>query len=69
MDILFIEFYIKKIYNQKLEEYFLVNKSVSSKWRNYHFPKNRLNEFLVREKCSDLYELFNKIYPKIEKSK
>ena len=39
VDIFFIEFYIQRKYNQKLEEYFEVTKSVSSKWRNYNFPR------------------------------
>ena len=62
IDVDFIEFYIKKKYSQKLEEYFDVNKSVSSKWRNSSFPERRLNEFVWREGTSDLLELFNKIY-------
>jgi hypothetical protein len=49
VDIHFIEFYIKKKYNQKLEEYFEVNKSVSSGWRNKKFPERRLKEFSYRE--------------------
>lgn len=32
IDVNFIEFYIKKRYNIKIEEYFNVNKSVASKW-------------------------------------
>ena len=50
VDVDFIEFYIKKKYSQKLEEYFDVNKSVSSKWRNSSFPERRFNEFVWREK-------------------
>jgi len=33
IDIDFIEFYVKKKYSQKLDEYFNVTKSVASKWR------------------------------------
>lgn len=62
LDIYFIEFYIKKKYNKKLEEYYNVNKSISSKWRNYNFPDKRLHEFVYREKTSDLIELIKKIY-------
>jgi len=62
IDIDFIEFYIKKKYNQKLEEYFDVNKSVSSKWRNSNFPKRRMSEFIWREGTHDLIELLERIY-------
>lgn len=54
LDIDFIEFYIKKKYSQKLEEYFEVNKSVSSGWRNNHFPDRRLKEFMYREGTIDI---------------
>lgn len=62
LDIHFIEFYIFKKYNQKLEEFFDVNKSVSSKWRNTHFPEKRLHEFVYREGTSDIIELLKRIY-------
>jgi hypothetical protein len=62
IDVQFIEFYIQKKYSQKLEEYFGVNKSVSSKWRNSSFPERRMNEFIWREGTSDLIELLKKIY-------
>lgn len=62
IDIDFIEFYIKKKYKQKLEEYFDVTKSVSSAWRNTNFPEKRLHEFVYREGTSDLMELIRKIY-------
>jgi hypothetical protein len=62
IDIDFIEFYIKKKYEQKLEEYFDVNKSISSKWRNKSFPERRLKEFLYREGTLDIFQLIHKIY-------
>lgn len=62
IDIFFIEFYIQRKYSKKLEEYFEVNKSVSSKWRNGKFPDRRLKEFLYREGTLDTKELFNIIY-------
>ncbi len=62
IDIIFIEFYIKKKYSQKLEEYFEVNKSISSRWRNSSFPDRRLKEFSYREGTLDIKELFNKLY-------
>jgi hypothetical protein len=63
IDIDFIEFYIHKKYSQKLEEYFQVNKSVSSKWRNSKFPERRLKEFYFRENTLDIRELIDRIYP------
>lgn len=62
LDVYFIEFYIFKKYNQRLEEYYDVNKSVSSKWRNISFPERRLNEFVWREGTSDMIELLKTIY-------
>ena len=62
IDIDFIEFFIKKRYNQKLEEYFDVNKSVASKWRNDKFPERRMKEFLFREKTLDIFNLIKLIY-------
>lgn len=62
IDIFFIEFYIQKQYSKKLEDYFKVNKSVASKWRNYSFPKRRLDEFLYREGSIDIIELIKKAY-------
>jgi hypothetical protein len=53
----------QKKYSQKLEEYFEVNKSVSSKWRNYKFPERRLKEFYFREGTLNVRELINRIYP------
>jgi hypothetical protein len=62
LDVYFIEFYVKKKYNQKLEEYYNVNKSVSSKWRNYSFPERRLNEFIWREGSDNIITLLGSIY-------
>lgn len=62
IDIFFIEFYIFKKFNQKLEEYYGVTKAVSSKWRRHSFPERRLNEFLYREGTLDIIELINRIY-------
>lgn len=63
IDVDFIEFYIKKKYKQKLEDYFSVTKSVSSAWRNTSFPDKRLYEFVYREGSQDLIELLKRIYP------
>jgi hypothetical protein len=62
IDIYFIEFYIFKKFNQKLEDYFGVTKAVASKWRKKSFPERRLKEFLYREGTLDIIELINRIY-------
>lgn len=67
MDIHFIQFYIKKRYSQSIEEYFNVTSAVASYWRTKKMPVNRINEFMVRENSLNIYELFETIYPKIEK--
>ncbi len=62
IDVDFIEFYIKKKYSKKLEDYFNVTKSVSSAWRNSSFPEKRLHEFVYREGTQNLIELLSRIY-------
>lgn len=62
IDVYFIEFYIFKKYNQKIYEYFAVNKSVITKWKNVGFPEKRLHEFVYKEGTSDIIELIKKIY-------
>lgn len=62
IDIIFIEFYIRKKYAQKLEEYFGVTKSIASIWRKSSFPERRLKEFSYREGTLNIKELIDKIY-------
>ena len=62
IDILFIEFFVKKKYNMSLEQYFSVNRPTVSKWRNKKFPDNRLYEFSYREGTIDVHDLIKKIY-------
>jgi hypothetical protein len=63
MDFLFLEFYIKKKYNQKVEEYFNINKASVSYWRSSNeIPEKRLLQFQVKEGSIDTKELFLKIY-------
>lgn len=62
IDVNFIEFYVYKKYNQKIYQYFGVNKSVVTKWKNVSFPEKRLHEFAFREGTSDIIELIKKIY-------
>lgn len=62
IDVYFIEFYIFKKYNQKIYEYFNVNKSAITKWKNVSFPEKRLHEFVYREGTSDMIELIKRVY-------
>lgn len=62
IDIQFIEFYIKKKYNQNMCEYFDVSKPVLSIWRHKSFPVSRMDEFVRRERGFDIHELFERIY-------
>lgn len=62
MDFDFVEFYIKKVYKKKVEDYFGVVKSVVSGWRHGKFPQTRLYEFCYREKTDNIFELFERIY-------
>jgi len=51
-----------KKYSMKLEDFFEVNKSVASFWRNSKFPERRLKEFFYREGTLDVKELISRIY-------
>jgi hypothetical protein len=63
MDFLFLEFYIKKKYNQKVEEYFNIGKMSVSGWRKSNtVPSKRLIEFYKEEGSIDILELFKSIY-------
>ena len=62
IDVDFIEFYVKKKYNQRLHEYFSVSKPVASIWRNVKFPDGRLMDFVRKEGSMYIIELFDKIY-------
>ncbi len=63
MDFLFLEFYISKKYNQKVEEYFNIGKQSVSFWRtSNNIPSQRLLEFYEKEGSMDIKELFLKIY-------
>ena len=63
MDFLFLEFYIKKKYNQKVEEYFEIGRQSISLWRTSNeIPEFRLLQFQLKEGTLDINELFSKIY-------
>lgn len=63
IDFSFVQFYIKKKYSQKVEEYFDIGKQSISDWRTSNIvPSKRLIEFYQREGTLDLKELFGRIY-------
>ena len=64
MDFLFMEFFLKKKYNQSVNEYFGVGRASVSHWRNDNIiPEKRLLQFQVREGSLDIKELFKELYP------
>lgn len=64
IDLKFIEFYVRSIHDKSIEEYFHVERSTVSNWRNRSgMPKRYLLTFIDMEKSNNIYELFNKIYP------
>lgn len=66
IDLEFIEFYIKKKYGQNLDEYFVVSRPVLSVWRRNGIPQGRIDEFIRKEKSFDIFELFDRIYKKVD---
>jgi hypothetical protein len=62
IDLKFIEFYIEKRYNLKLNQYFKVTKPVASNWRRKKFPERRKDEFFYREGSKNVVELIKNIY-------
>ena len=66
IDFLFIQLYIRKKYDQKVEDYFNIGKQSVSDWRNKNeVPSKRLIEFHQREGSLNLQELFNNLYENI----
>lgn len=67
IDFLFIQLYIKKKYNKKVEEYFNTTKQSVSDWRiKNELPPIRLIQFYDNEKTLDLEKLLKIIYKKNE---
>ena len=63
IDFLFIQLYIKKKYNKKVEDYFNIRKMSVSGWRKSNkVPTKRLTEFYDKEGTLDILELFKKLY-------
>ena len=63
IDFIFMEFYIMKKYNLRVEQYFNIGKQSVSGWRTYNkIPSSRMIEFLNKEKTLDVKILIDKIY-------
>lgn len=65
IDFLFIQFYIRKKYDQSPEEYFGVKKQTVSDWRiSKTIPGARLKFFIEKEGSVNVSELISEIYKK-----
>lgn len=62
LDLKFIEFYTRSIYNKSIEEYFYVKRSTVSNWRKRGMPKRYISIFIDIEKTDDIFKLFGRIY-------
>ena len=62
IDLKFIEFYIRSLYDKSIEQYFHVQKSTVSNWRKRGMPNRYILTFIDLENSDDIYELFKKIY-------
>ena len=62
IDLKFIEFYIRSLYDKSIEQYFHVQKSTVSNWRKRGMPNRYILTFIDLEKSDDIYELYKKIY-------
>ena len=55
IDIKFIQFFVRSIYNKGLEEYYQVQKSTVSGWRSRGIPKKYIKIFTEKEKSENIY--------------
>ena len=63
MDFLFLEFYIQKKYNQKVEEYFNIGRQSVSDWRiSNSIPEKRLLQFQLKEVYIDPKVFFQQFF-------
>jgi hypothetical protein len=63
LDFKFLEFYIDKKYNMKVETYFNVSKIAVSTWRkNNNIPDKRIMSFQNKEGSLFVSDLLNNIY-------
>lgn len=63
IDLKFITFYLKSLYNKNVYEYFNVQKSTISNWKKRGVPHKYVSFFTKNEESEDIYVLFKKIYP------
>lgn len=63
MDFIFLEFYIKKKYGIKVDEYFDISRASISQWRETNeVPSKRILQFNEKEGSIDMHILFSKLY-------
>lgn len=63
IDFLFIELYIKKKYDKKVEDYFNIHKMSVSSWRKDNcVPPKRILYFYEKEGTKDILDLFKDLY-------
>jgi hypothetical protein len=63
MDFKFLEFYISKKYDQKVEDYFSIGKMSVSGWRtSNNIPPKRILEFYEKEGTLDIILLVKNLY-------
>ena len=62
IDIKFIEFYIRSIYDKSVEEYYHVKRPTVSNWRKRGIPKKYVSIFIDNENSDNIYDLFKRIY-------
>ena len=64
IDLNFIKFYVNTLHNKSIEDYFHVNRTTVSNWKNRGMPIRYLKTFIDLEKSDNIQELFERIYPK-----
>ena len=62
IDLRFIEFYVRGVYDKSDEEYYHVKRPTVSNWRKRGIPKKYVSIFIDTEKSSEIIELFKRIY-------
>lgn len=63
-DFPFMKFYIESFHKKEMCVYFDVTRPWVSEWKKKGVPKKYLQMFINKEKSSNIYELFTRIYPK-----
>ncbi len=62
IDLKFIEFYIRSLYDKSVEEYYHVKRPTVSNWRKRGIPKKYIDIFVDNENSNNIIDLFKKIY-------